>query len=409
MEKNREIERLRGVAVLLVLTVHIGYFQSILPLFLWSYGRVGVDLFFVISGYVVTLSLTRRGIGQISDVVSFYKRRFFRLAPIALIWMPIHVILCAIAAAYFPVGNYLPAPSEAFETTLEILRLTYNYMPADGGLVHYWSLLVEWHFYFALPLILLLFPGRRRLPVIIGLVAIFAVYDLWQHADPATYFMTHPRVPEIGLGVLLAMLLRPTTIETKPSPLALRIIVGPTLILALWSSPLLFPGDGYFYGGPQILLYGLISALIVWAATLRRDLVFGIPVIAPALERLAVISYPVYVCHFTLWRASQAVIATYGMTPNPIVDLPLQLALTFLVAMLLNRFSSEFERMSPKLGRAVVDFLHRDNGPSQEPPYPPDRSVRPPSRIAALPLEVGAPTNEVRPSCPAPEAVASLR
>jgi hypothetical protein len=41
------------------------------------------------------------------------------------------------------------------------------------------------------------------------------------------------------------------------------------------------------------------------------------------------------------------------------IELPLQLALTFMVAVLLNRFSSEIERISPKLGRAVVDFLHR--------------------------------------------------
>jgi peptidoglycan/LPS O-acetylase OafA/YrhL len=359
VEKNREIERLRGVAVLLVLTVHIGFFQSILPLFLWSYGRVGVDLFFVISGYVVTLSLIRREFGQIADVGSFYRRRFFRLAPIAIVWMLVHLAVCAIAVAYFPTGHFLPPPDQAWEATLEILRLTYNYHGADGGLQHYWSLIAEWHFYLVLPLILLLFRGRWRLPVIIALVAPFAVYDLSPAADPGTYFMTHPRVPEIGLGVILALWLRPTTSEIKRSPLILRIVVGPALILALWSSPVLFPPEDIFYGGPQIILYGLIGALIVWTATLRRDLIFGIPVVAWVLEWIAGISYPVYVCHFTLWHVTQTVIATYGLTPHPMIELPLQLALTFMVAVLLNRFSSEIERISPKLGRAVVDFLHR--------------------------------------------------
>ena len=341
-----EIQRLRGIAVLLVLTVHILYFQALLPQFLWLNGRVGVDLFFVISGYVVTLSLLRHDVTHLADVFQFYRRRFFRLAPTGVIWALVHLALATIATAYFPIGNYLPTPAAAWSALLRILRLTYNYelATASGGLTHYWSLMVEWHFYLALPLILLLFRGRWRLPVISALVAAFAVSCDFL-PTPDGYFKTQTRVVEIGLGVLLALLSRPQAAPTR-APLALRAIVGPALVLVLWCSPTLFHGN-IADGGPQIIVYGLLGALIVWLAALRRDLIFGVPVIAPFLEWIGGISYSLYVCHFTLWAATQAILATEAITINPLVGLPLQLTLTFGIATMLNRL---IERPGTQLG-----------------------------------------------------------
>lgn len=61
MELNRDIQCLRGISVLLVVVVHFGVFYSLLPLNLAENGFIGVDLFFVISGYIITKSIFNTG------------------------------------------------------------------------------------------------------------------------------------------------------------------------------------------------------------------------------------------------------------------------------------------------------------------------------------------------------------
>ena len=146
-----EIDGLRAIAVILVLLSHLGIsgFQG---------GYIGVDMFFVISGYVIT-SLLRHAIedGHFSFWV-FVKHRAFRLIP-ALI----PVIIFCIALTWL---IFTPADLKAFSTSiLGVVSFASNFVFWHGAgyfdapsmvkpLLHTWSLAVEWQFYLIFPLLL---------------------------------------------------------------------------------------------------------------------------------------------------------------------------------------------------------------------------------------------------------------
>lgn len=166
---------MRGIAVLLVVLFHIG-----IPVFLG--GFVGVDVFFVISGFVITgLLLREREVEGHVTFAHFYARRVRRLLPAAVL-----VIVASLAATRFLVGRHaaiLDASdsrwSVAFLANFHFARVTPNILvnrPSPIG--QYWSLAVEEQFYLLYPAFfaLLLWLGTRSVPrlrLAIGLTLVF--------------------------------------------------------------------------------------------------------------------------------------------------------------------------------------------------------------------------------------------
>lgn len=210
-----EIQGLRAIAVLVVLIFHIW------PAALTG-GYVGVDVFFVISGYLITGLLLREAqrSGTIS-LLDFYARRVRRLLPAST------VVIVAVAAAVV----LLPTVQWA-DTAKEILASTFyvqnwwlaaqavDYLAEDsavGLLRHYWSLSVEEQYYIVWPLLFLLvtavFKTARQRPslvfgVLIALIAVASLaYSVYlTEANPGlAYFATTTRAWELALGGLLAV------------------------------------------------------------------------------------------------------------------------------------------------------------------------------------------------------------
>lgn len=130
----RELDGLRGLAVLAVMVHHYG---------LLSWGFLGVDVFFVLSGYLITGILVR-GI----DLRTFYRRRAVRLLP-------------ALALMLLVVGPFMPLPSVIASATYMIdLTMALHLLPVVPSLGHLWSLAIEWQFYLIWPVVLL-FALRR--------------------------------------------------------------------------------------------------------------------------------------------------------------------------------------------------------------------------------------------------------
>jgi peptidoglycan/LPS O-acetylase OafA/YrhL len=165
---RKDIQVLRGLAVLAVVLFHAK--ESYFPL-----GYLGVDVFFVISGFVVTPLILRifneqdiergRLSNLISNLKAFYIRRFYRLAP------ALAVTLSISALAIFLLGSPLDHQRFARQGIATLLlvgnlgayRYSGNYFsPAPNPLVHTWSLSVEEQIYIFLPLILMLFLLKRR-------------------------------------------------------------------------------------------------------------------------------------------------------------------------------------------------------------------------------------------------------
>jgi peptidoglycan/LPS O-acetylase OafA/YrhL len=241
---------LRALAVGGVVAYHFGL--AALP-----GGFAGVDIFFVISGWLITTHLMQE-IGETGrlDLWRFYARRARRLLPAALF-----VILATLAAGYF-----ILAPQEqalyshgamfasAYAINLWLLRWSFDYFAADATsnpFIHFWSLSVEEQFYLAWPALLLLAawlrPGRRTAVAVIGVagLASFAACLWLTSAAPAWAFYFSPlRAWEFAAGGLatlapVALLQHRAWLRPALGWLGLALIAAAYLLL---SEDLPFPG-----------------------------------------------------------------------------------------------------------------------------------------------------------------------
>lgn len=208
MQFRNDIQGLRALAFLLVFIFHLN--SAWLP-----GGFLGVDLFFVISGYLITtISLSDIAKNKFS-FTNFFIKRIKRIVPAYL----------AVLAAVSIVGIYIYLYTDILYLRGTILRSALfisNQLFASGDsyfgaklsenpLLHTWSLAIEMQFYVILPFVLWF--GRRKLkivlPVIIIITTIFSTYNLYvlDH-KAAMYFSLIARVPEFLIGAYFAVLLK---------------------------------------------------------------------------------------------------------------------------------------------------------------------------------------------------------
>ena len=207
-----DIQALRAIAVALVLTYH-----------LWpdrlTGGFVGVDVFFVVSGFLITAHLLSRPPRSGRDFAGFWARRIRRLLPAALLVLATTLIASRLLT---PETEWLNVARQAGAAALYVENWllaadSVNYLAAANAptpIQHFWSLSVEEQFYLVWPLliaVLAVIAGRRRWPraVLAGLtvvvVASLAASVLFTLQSPAwAYFVTPTRAWEFGLGGLLA-------------------------------------------------------------------------------------------------------------------------------------------------------------------------------------------------------------
>lgn len=203
-----EIDGLRAIAVVSVILFHAG-FQWI------GGGFAGVDIFFVISGYLVTYMIIEAKTRGTFGVLDFYERRARRILPALFL-----VIFAAVpfAWAWMAPGEYLPfAKSMVAAATFSsniYFGLTTNYFDAttdEKPLVHTWSLGVEEQFYLLCPLILGLiwkYPRRRQAIIFIALAAVSLVYAEFalRHAPQSAFYSPIARSWELLIGATVASL-----------------------------------------------------------------------------------------------------------------------------------------------------------------------------------------------------------
>ncbi|MFJ2635767.1 acyltransferase family protein [Streptomyces sp. NPDC087422] len=207
-----DIQGLRAVAVTLVVLAHAGVGAV-------AGGYVGVDVFFVVSGFLITSLLTResRATGRIS-VRDFYARRAVRLLPAATL-----VVLCTLAGCRLFLSKIRFAQyagdalgSSLYAVNFRLAAAGTDYLGASeppSPFQHFWSLAVEEQFYLLWPLLLVLcLRWRRRpaLPAALALTALcaasFALSLALTRSSPSwAYFGSPARFWELGAGALLAL------------------------------------------------------------------------------------------------------------------------------------------------------------------------------------------------------------
>jgi peptidoglycan/LPS O-acetylase OafA/YrhL len=297
--KRLDIQGLRALAVILVIANHVTGWPG--------GGFVGVDVFFVISGFVITSSLVRERskTGSIS-LVEFYKRRVRRILPAAL---TVTVVTVGVSFVLFGKARFEALLLDALSATFfsanwRFIATGTDYLHAGEELSpmqHFWSLSIEEQFYFVWPLLLVLaiyFGARRPLrnaALALSLVALVSLgFAVWETAvSPASaYFSTFSRAWELAAGALLAL----STHKLGGIPDRARPVLAWSGLAVIVAGSVLMTTNSAF-PGPGALVPVLGTAAVIAAGVGGRQHSMWL-LTNPVAGYLGNISYSLYLWHF---------------------------------------------------------------------------------------------------------------
>lgn len=301
MRYNRSLDGLRAVAVLLVLWSHFpkidgiwlsGFFSDLGDLV--GVGYFGVDLFFVLSGFLITsILLNEKKIRNNIDFKFFYLKRSLRILPIYFLtllfcWLVIGPVNHDVSTSLFYVSNFY----FVFDET-------------GGPLRHTWSLAVEEQFYVFWPVIVLVFNRyalermcRVWIPIIVFLLSVYACFVWDPELGPRMLYRGTPfRMLSLGFGGLIAV----WAVSIKPPSSSVKTGVF-FVALAFLIGALFFESKGLVQWSSITKMYGF--SLLSFAVVL--NIVFGFEYYSRLFERvlslaplvaIGKISYGLYLYH----------------------------------------------------------------------------------------------------------------
>ncbi|MEZ5157374.1 MAG: acyltransferase family protein [Candidatus Nanopelagicales bacterium] len=302
---NPALDGLRAIAVLAVMLYHGG--SSWL-----GGGFLGVDVFFVLSGFLITTLLLQEQerTGRL-DLPAFWGRRARRLLPALLL-----VLLAVVAYGAFLSGEAATAIRGDAVATLFYVS---NWWFIAGGnsyfaqfqdpspLTHTWRLAIEEQWYLLLPLVLVLLLPRMRSRRVLAtgfaaLAAVSAVEMAWL-ADPASdasrvYYGTDTRLQSLLVGATLAVVLTPRVLEQMRvparwlGPLALALVIA---LMVVISDRTVWLYEGGF------LVFALVSAALLVTVQAHPDGMVGRVLSIPPVVWVGRISYGLYLWHWPVY------------------------------------------------------------------------------------------------------------
>lgn len=345
-EKNPEIEYLRALAVVLLVVSHL---PQLLPFHKNTFTYIhytyvpwtGVDLFFCISGYVVSKSFvefldTHRAEGNFWLAAQcFWIRRIYRLVPSAWAWVFIG-FLCSIffnSTGVFNSWWQNLRSASAVITFSGNLANQYNQLLAPNDV--YWSLALEEQFYFLFPLFLLVTSGAWRWRILLGLIFIQFFINRDPFGTPFSAMAWSFRLDPIMWGVLIYLFSKSSHFSLF-NPVFLKV----SRLLALAFNSLLI----YLLGAipAQLIvmplahgLVSLVSAILVLMAVYQSGYVLNIPGLSPILSWLGSRSYAIYLIHMPVYRMTVEGYSRYAMKSGhpfgPFHTLPMLLTAAALI------------------------------------------------------------------------------
>ncbi|QPF85894.1 acyltransferase [Bradyrhizobium genosp. L] len=326
MKYRSDIDGLRALAVIPVLLYHVG-----VPGFVG--GFVGVDIFFVISGYLIC-GMTDADIRDGSfSLRNFYKRRILRILPALSVML---LVTGALAYSYF-----LPVELEDFAKSLAsavgsisnvYFAMTAGYFEAPAEtkpLLHTWSLGVEEQFYLVVPVVMLIAyrfaPKRARLLLAIAtaLSYVSAVAISYRN-ETFAFYLTPFRAWELALGALLAIGFIPAPPRGIWSDLCgltgLALLLG-VILVGSSSAPLLL----------MTSLAGLGATMVI-ASSERGPSLAGRLLSLPPLVFVGLISYSLYLWHWPLivFQRTDALLKTGSPVSTKLMLIVISVSMAYL-------------------------------------------------------------------------------
>jgi peptidoglycan/LPS O-acetylase OafA/YrhL len=289
-----DIDGLRAVAVVPVVLFHVGA-----PVF--SGGFVGVDVFFVISGFLITSIILPDIDARQFSIIKFYERRVRRIFPAlaaVLLFCSVGGFLLLTPSDYNTLGKSVVATA-LFVSNIFFWRQT-NYFSApasENPLLHTWSLSIEEQFYLFYPLILILvsrwFKARFAVVLLICIISFAAGAVLVFFKPSATFYLGPTRAWELLLGGLIAL-----AGPARAGNARLRLYASLVGLALIFSSMIAYSSTTRF-PGIAALVPAMGAALIIWSGRFEQTIVhrfLGLSV----MTAVGKASYSLYLWHFPL-------------------------------------------------------------------------------------------------------------
>jgi peptidoglycan/LPS O-acetylase OafA/YrhL len=305
-KKILEFERLRFFGVLAIILGHLQYaYPWAFPETLGS--RYAVHLFFAISGYLVSrtfLSSLKTEIPKSTAIKIFFIRRFLRLLPLAIVCIGYYLFI------YYVVGYREHGFVSVPESTAAIATFRYNYVlanhPEVSSMSFFWTLIVEEHFYFFIPVVLLsLNTNKMRLLVIaFGFLVVRNIliphtedFASGEHLSRLLFYGSHARFGELFLGVTIYLV---STVYSRAWTQILRvprfipILLGWISLVGIWCLPYV---DQYQWTQTPFDLSWVFCGMLVTLAAFNMNFLLNLRILNPALEYLGSRTYGLYIWH----------------------------------------------------------------------------------------------------------------
>lgn len=295
------LDGLRGIAILLVVFFHNFGFTNY-----FFFGWLGVDLFFVLSGFLIT-DILIRGINGRSFLKSFYIKRVLRIFPVYFLLLIIFLIVLPNLSTYTGNLKYYTDNQIWLWTYLQNWLYIFKPIERSNVLLHLWSLAVEEQYYIIWPFVILIFRKPKllltfSLSLLLGIILLRLI--VWiQHIEGLQYFSwyTFTRIDGLCIGSALALV---KFISPKFITINTPYIV---LSVAAVNCIFYFINKSYNYSFPYLPLVGystfaIVFAIIVFeAGTHNRNFITALLSIAP-LRFIGKISYGFYIFHWPVYK-----------------------------------------------------------------------------------------------------------
>ena len=348
-KKRNDIQLLRGVAVVGVVLNHSGLNLT--------GGFIGVDIFFVISGFFIAEIIKNqykyKNVITISD---FFIRRLLRLIP-ALVFVSVFVCVSMIF-----LNNPSGAQQNAAKTALSTNFFIGNYVIQQGQndyfannslynpLLHYWTLSVEWQFYIIFPLIAMFyvkfikdkFTGRALIFTSIAFMMIYFYFFLSHTSNNSDYFMITFRVWEFTAGISCSYLIKYQSLH-KYVFFALRLSAYGTLMICM-----LFIDKYSKLPGPVLFIPVLATFVLIYSGS---NIIKYKSYFSKVLIHIGNMSYSIYLWHWPIFITIQY------LSPNIRSKNLIYFGLTYLFSLFTNRFIEEPFRTYDGNLKSATTFL----------------------------------------------------
>ncbi|WP_368578528.1 acyltransferase family protein [Acinetobacter pittii] len=298
--RRKDIDGLRALAILSVLFFHIN--EKIVP-----GGFIGVDVFFVISGYLITGHILKKLYNDEFSLKEFYYKRIKRIYPVFFVVLLIFTLIAFQINSLILINvNYIPVFIYNF-----FIDNYFNIDTKRNFFIHFWSLSIEEQFYFILPIFLMLSSmiGKKWLNIKIIFILLFFIifsaffsWNISKQNNGLAYFHSIPRFGELAIGSLISIL---PIVKFKKN------IILEFLYLFLINSLFL----SFFYINEKnypnliFLLPSLLTGLLLYIGSVEPKLKTILIIGNPIFVFVGLISYSLYLWHWPILSLTRFIIS----------------------------------------------------------------------------------------------------